>query len=172
MPPSTAQIRLRPLSETDFERVLSWHNDQELYSTLGGQFRHVSPEAERNWLKQRIEARDEVNLAICMGESAEHIGNIYLRNIDWVHSNAELHIFIARPKDRGKGYGSMAVRMLVDHAFKDLGLARVYLHTLARNSAAIASYKKCGFKLEGTLRKHVFKDGAFEDMVVMGICTD
>lgn len=172
MPNSKEKIRLRPLSEEDLDRVLGWHNDPELYSTLGGHFRHVGREAERNWLKRRIEAPDEVNLAICLDDGAEHVGNIYLRNIDWVHRNAELHIFIARPGHRGKGYGSTAVRMLVNHAFNDLGLFRVYLHTLARNSAAIASYKKCGFKVEGRLRMHAFKNGAFEDMIVMGLCRE
>ena len=152
------KVCLRALTLSDLDRVLGWHNNPELYATLGGHYRYVSREAESEWFRRRLEARDEVNLAICRAEGQEHIGNIYLRNIDWVHRNAELHIFLAEEKHRGRGYGSAAVRLLVKYAFEDLGLMRVYLHTLARNSAAIKSYRKCGFNLEGTLKKHAFKN--------------
>jgi len=166
------KVYLRALSEDDLDRVLGWHNDPELYVTLGGHFRHVSRETERNWLRHRVEAPDEVNLAICLLDPAQHIGNIYLRNVNWVHRNAELHIFIARQENRGKGYGSAAIRLIIKHAFEDLGLLRLYLYTLASNSAAISSYQKCGFVVEGRLRQHTFKRGTFEDMIVMGLCRE
>ena len=138
---STAKekVYLRALSEDDLDRVLNWHNDPDLYATLGGHFRHVSREAEKNWIRRRMEASDEVNLAVCLSDPSEHIGNIYLRNINWVDRNAELHAFIGRPEHRGKGYGSTAVRLIVKHAFEDLGLVRIYLYVLASNPPAIKS---------------------------------
>ncbi len=164
------EVFLRPLTQGDLERVLKWHNDPGLYSTLGGHFRYVSREVETEWLRQRLGARDEVNLAICLYEPPEHIGNIYLRSINWVDRNAELHTFIAQAEHRCKGYGSTAVRLITKHAFEDLGLMRIYLQVLANNSAAITAYEKCGFKTEGRLRRHALKAGVFEDMLVMGLC--
>lgn len=165
-------VRLRALAQDDLDRVLKWHNDAELYSTLGGHFRYVSREAETEWLRRRLEARDEVNLAICLSDTAEHIGNIYLRNIDFVDRNAELHAFIGQRENRGKGYGSAAVRLLAKHAFENLGLMRIYLYVLAKNSAAIKTYERCGFVVEGRLRRHVLKAGIFEDVLVMGLCRE
>ena len=166
------KLYLRALTTDDLDQLLGWHNDPELYSSLGGHFRHVSREAEAEWLRRRIEARDEVNLAICVSEPRGHIGNIYLRNINWVDRNAELHTFIGHPEHRGKGYGSTAVRLITKHAFENLGLMRIYLHVLTSNSAAIAAYEKCGFVTEGRLRRHAFKNGLFEDMFVMGLCRE
>jgi RimJ/RimL family protein N-acetyltransferase len=163
-------VYLRPLAQQDLDRVLGWHNDRALYSTLGRQFRYVSRETEVEWLHRRLEARDEVNLAICLAASANHIGNVYLRNINWIDRNCELHIFIGAKEHRGKGYGSMAVQLITKHAFEDLGLMRIYLQVLASNSAAIASYKKCGFETEGRLRRHTLKAGGFEDVLIMGLC--
>ena len=119
-------IYLRALALDDLDRLLTWHNDPALYSTLGGHFRYVSRETEVEWLRRRLEGRDEVNLAICLSEPPEHIGNIYLRNINWLDRNAELHTFIAQQEHRGKGYGSKAVHLITGHAFKDLGLMRIY----------------------------------------------
>jgi diamine N-acetyltransferase len=164
------KVSLRALATGDLERVFDWHNDPELYDSLGGHFRYVSREAEASWLSQRLGARDEVNLAICVNVPPEHIGNIYLRNINWVDRNAELHTFIGDTEHRGKGYGSEAVRLILKHAFENLGLARVYLYVLASNSPAIAAYEKCGFVKEGRLSGHVFKKGSFEDLLVMGLC--
>jgi len=166
------EVYLRALALADLDRVLAWHNDPELYSTLGGHFRYVSREAEAEWFRRRLEARNEANLAICLRDRDEHIGNIYLRNIDFLDRNAELHAFIAKPEHRGKGYGSAAVRLLAKHAFENLGLMRIYLHVLASNSAAIKTYEKCGFVQEGRLRRHVFKAGVFEDVLVMGLCRE
>ena len=166
------QVTLRPLALTDLHRVFKWHNDPELYTTLAGHFRNVKLDTEKEWLFKRIDAKDELNLAICLAGSDEHIGNIYLRNIEWVDRNAELHIFIAAPEHRGKGYGAAAVKQLLKRAFGDLGLVRVYLHVLASNGAAVATYEKCGFVVEGRLRRHVLKKDRFEDVLIMGICRE
>jgi RimJ/RimL family protein N-acetyltransferase len=171
---STAKekLYLRPLCEDDLDRLLGWHNDEELYTTLAGHFRTVSRETEAAWLRCRMEAADELNLAICLFEPPEHIGNIYLRNVSRHDRNAELHIFIARREHRGHGYGEMAVSLITKHAFEDLGLERIYLHVLANNTLAIRAYEKCGFVKEGRLRRHVFKNGGFEDIIVMGVCRE
>jgi len=105
-------------------------------------------------------------------ESHEHIGNIYLREIDWVSRTAKLEVFIGNAENRGRGFGEEAVRQVLEYAFDTLGLRRVYLTVLAFNEAATTLYKKCGFREEGRLRQHVFKQGKYEDLLVMGVLRD
>jgi RimJ/RimL family protein N-acetyltransferase len=64
------------------------------------------------------------------------------------------------------------VSSLLDYAFNKMGLHRIGLHLLSDNYVALKFYKKCGFLLEGTMKKHVFKDGVFKNVVIMGICRD
>ena len=66
---------------------------------------------------------DEVNLAICLKDTSQHIGNIYIRSIDWIGRHAELRIFIGEPGQRSKGYGSATIRLAARHVFEDLGLS-------------------------------------------------
>jgi RimJ/RimL family protein N-acetyltransferase len=168
-------VYLRALELDDLDRTYKWHNDRELYKTIGV-FHPVSRATDQEWLhKKQAYSNDEVNLAICVttnSEHSEHIGNIYLRNIDWIARTAELRIFIGEPDQRSKGYGQAAIRLLIRHAFDDLGLLRVYLFVYDDNKAAIRSYEKCGFVIEGKLRKHFFIAGKFKDCLVMGICAD
>ena len=164
-------VFLRALEPDDLERAHRWHNDAALYGTLGGTFNFVSREAEQEWLRARCRfSREEISLAICLAETREHIGNIYLRGIDWVARHGEVSVFIGDAQHRGKRYGDSAVRQLREHAFRTLGLHRLYLFVVAGNDAAIRLYKRCGFAEEGRLREHVFKDGAFRDVLVMGLC--
>ncbi len=167
---ASQQIVLRALEETDLERTHRWHSDPELYSRLVNPFRFVSKTAELEWLRRKAAySANEVNLAICLRDNGEHIGNIYLREIDWISRRAFLGIFIGGPEHRGNGHGREALRQLLAHAFTDLQLNRVYLEVLADNAPAIKLYEGCGFTLEGRLRQHVFKNGSYKDVLVMGI---
>ena len=84
--------------------------------------------------------------------------------------HGEVHLFLGDRPNRSKGYGSSALRQLVRLAFATLGLQRLYLYVLADNAAAIRTYAKCGFAVEGRLRRQAFKQGRFKDMLVMGLC--
>ena len=63
-------------------------------------------------------------------------------------------------------------RQLVEFAFRDLGLHRVWLQVFATNARALKAYEKAGFAREGRMREGVFVDGRFVDVVAMGILAD
>jgi RimJ/RimL family protein N-acetyltransferase len=160
---------LRAIETADLDRIHRWHNSPELYETLGGVFRFVGREQVEEWLRLRLAATNEVNLAICRIDDSAHIGNVYLRNIDWISRNAEFHIFLGEPAQRRQGVGSAATKKMLSYAFDILGLRRIYLYVLEENEAAIHVYKKCGFRVEGNLRDHVYKGGRFQTLLLMGI---
>jgi L-phenylalanine/L-methionine N-acetyltransferase len=68
---------------------------------------------------------------------------------------------------QGKGVGTAMMRAIIDLADKWLNLSRIELNVFTDNDAAIALYRKFGFEIEGTLRKHAFRDGEFIDSFVM-----
>jgi len=164
-------VFLRALDEQDLEQTYQWHNDPELYHRLGGTIHFVSRMTEKEWLARKtVFSNQEIMLAICLREDGSHIGNIYLRNLDWVARNGELQIFLGNGAERGKGHGYQAMQLLIKHAFLDLGLIRIYLFVLEDNPAAIQLYRRCGFQLEGKLRQHTFNNGVFKDYLLMGLC--
>ncbi len=167
-------IYLRALEEGDLERTHKWHNDACVFELVAGVFRFVSRQAELEWLKRRISfSNTEINLAICLTSTGDHIGNIYIREIDWIARHGELTgIILGEPECRGKGYGSIALNLLLAHAFNGLGLLRVYGMARADHLASIRMMEKCGFVMEGKLRKHAFSQGEFHDLVMMGVTAD
>jgi diamine N-acetyltransferase len=168
-----ADVYLRALEPADVERTWKWHNDPGLYEMLVSPFRYVSRAAEEEWIRRKAAySQTEVQLAICLREGDRHIGNIHLTDIDWVVRHAGVGIFIGEEEHWSKGYGQQALRLILRHAFNDLGLHRVHLVVLDGNDRAIRAYEKCGFVVEGRLRQHAFKQGKFRDLILMGICVD
>jgi RimJ/RimL family protein N-acetyltransferase len=58
---------------------------------------------------------------------------------------------------------------LLDFAFSQMNLHRVYLRVFEDNQRALHCYEKCGFKPEGRLREAHFANGKYKDELVMGI---
>ena len=85
----------------------------------------------------------------------KHIGNCCYYNIDWLRKEAEVGILIGDAAYWDAGYGTDAVKALVDYVFKEKGLKKVYLHTLVWNTRAQKCFNKCGF----VERKRVVKSG-------------
>jgi RimJ/RimL family protein N-acetyltransferase len=78
-------------------------------------------------------------------DEGRHIGNIMYYNIDALRQEAELGVTIGETEFWGQGYGTEAVRLLVEHLLGHLGFRRVYLKTLDWNERAQRAFQKAGF---------------------------
>jgi RimJ/RimL family protein N-acetyltransferase len=67
------------------------------------------------------------------------------------------------PSERGKGYCSEAVKIMVDYLFLSKDVVRIQAHTDVRNVASQKVLEKVGFKREGILRKSAFVRGEWGD---------
>lgn len=114
----------------------------------------------------RIAAGDTVEFVVDVDGAA--VGTVTLFGFDALARHAEAGISLL-PEARGRGVGTAALRQLVEFGFVRRNLRRVHLQAIASNAAALRSYEKAGFVVEGRLREHAWVRGAYEDMVLMGI---
>jgi RimJ/RimL family protein N-acetyltransferase len=96
------------------------------------------------------------------------VGTASLFGFDSFARHAEAGITLL-PEARGRGVGTEAIRQLVEFGFVRRNLRRIHLQAIASNTAALRSYEKAGFVVEGRLREHAWVRGAYEDIVLMGI---
>ncbi|WP_394617465.1 GNAT family N-acetyltransferase [Lentzea sp. JNUCC 0626] len=99
-------------------------------------------------------------------EDGKFLGEVVL-TIDPPNRSAGLRIVLW--DGFGKGYGTIALQHVLDHAFTERGLHRVDLEVYDFNERAIHVYKKLGFREEGRLRDALLWDGVFHDAIVMSI---
>ena len=152
-------------SEEEIARRYRWSLDQELQywsgsipsaSTLA-QFRNDIV-ATTHQLDPR---RDQFAI---LDECGVLIGMISYYNWTPERGTAELGIYIGERQLWDQGYGTEAVRTLLDHLFQTTSLRAMYLNTYATNERARASYQKVGFETMGTARKYSTRIGYYVDV--------
>lgn len=77
--------------------------------------------------------------------AGQHIGNVMYYNVDTLRQEAELGITIGDRRYWGQGCGTEAMQLFVEYLFRQLGLQRVHLKTLAWNGRAQRCFEKAGF---------------------------
>jgi len=161
-------VRLRMPTLDDLPFSLRFANDEDLRGWLRF-YKPTSEEDERAWLEALPHGADLVWLMERRdGAASSPLGFISLIDHHPVHAHAELGLGILGADARGRGHGGEAIRLVLTHAFRAMGLQRVHLHVFADNPA-LRLYERLGFRVEGTLRRHAFKRGAWRDQVMMGL---
>jgi RimJ/RimL family protein N-acetyltransferase len=125
-------------------------------------------------IKEQIEKRDQDNFksfrfSIRTLADDKLIGDVGLWVSSWTHIDAWLGISIGDRDYWGRGYGTDAMRLIVQYGFIELNLRRITLGLHAYNERAFKSYEKVGFKLEGRMRGEGLRDGVRFDGLYMGI---
>lgn len=162
------KVNIRSIRMEDTPLIVQWRNNPEVRSQFVFQ-KTFTPEIHENWMKTKVAAGEVHQFIIETTESGQPIGSVYLRDVDLVNRSAEYGIFIGSVDSMGKGYGTEAAKLLLDYAFQDLKLHRVFLRVFADNQRAINSYLKVGFQQEGVAKDMIFQNGKFRSMVFMAI---
>ena len=97
------------------------------------------------------------------------VGTCAFSQLDGENGSALYHITIGESDAWGKGYGTEATQMMLDHAFGTLGLHRIALYVFEFNERAIRAYQRCGFVVEGRSRESIWRDGRWWDEMAMSV---
>lgn len=164
------RVYLAPMIMENLEKYTEWMNDFETTDYIGRSAGVTTLESERKWLERNVE--NEGMFCIVEKESDKLIGNIGLKNINHLHRTATLGIFIGDKECRNKGYGTDAIKLLLDYGFNYLNLKNIKLDVFEFNERAKACYEKCGFKEYGRRRKCYFLNGKYYDRIEMDILAE
>ena len=85
---------------------------------------------------------------------------------------SEIGITIGDKKYWGRGFGREAIELLIEHGFVQRNLRKVWLRVHAEKKRAQRAYLTCGFGEEGRLRQHVWSNGRYDDLIIMGLVAD
>jgi len=158
------KIRLRTVEPADVPTLHRWINTSPAREWLITRW-PFSEAAEQDWAA-RASIDPQHRAFVIQTSGGVDIGVVGLMGEG---SRATLGIAIHDDRYWNGGYGTEAVELLVDGAFRVLPLERIELKVYPDNQRAIRCYVKAGFKREGVLRSHEFHEGGFADVLVMSI---
>ena len=159
-------IDLLPIRGEDARTMFEAGFDRELNRQTGIHKRH-SLSAVQAHCRRVGAAVDRYDFGIWVRGAL--VGEVVLSDVSPENRSAALRIAIWRRGSRDKGFGTAALRLVLDFAFVRLSLNRVELEVYASNPRARRVYEKLGFVAEGVRRQALWWDNEPVDAIVMAL---
>ena len=162
-------VKLVPLAASHLSHVMTWVNDREVMQYFANRQTAISEADERRYVEGIVASTtDRVFSVFEDGGTGEYVGQCSINQIYWPARNGRLFV-VMRREAQGRGLGPAAVRALLDIAFGELALRKVWLIARKDNRAAQAMYLRLGFDFEGVLRDEYCVGERYFDMVRMAV---
>ena len=158
-------VFLREITESDVPGRFERASDPES-AALAGDPVPKSIEMGFPWLhrhRERFRQQTSIRWAIVPKGFTKSIGTIGLTITFKEECIAELGLVIGRAY-WGKGIGTSAANLVIDYAFKILGLLEIQAEVLQYNTASMRLLEKVGFHLMGTIPGDPRSETASEDL--------
>ena len=158
---------LRPLLKTDIRlEYLAWLNNPNL-TKYSSHFRSwPTTEKDIECFFSNLKTSNSVVFALCCKDTGLHFGNASIDDIDWINRNAHFNIMIGVEKFRVLHYLDV-MDVLTKYSFNTLNLNKLCGGTEIPNLPEL--HVRMGWKIEGVLKNHNFRDGEFVDVVRVAI---
>jgi [ribosomal protein S5]-alanine N-acetyltransferase len=162
------EILLRPLEMSDKFELAITANNPNIAKNLRDAFPNPYTLADAEFFIENI-ANNSANHIFGIFYEGKYCGNIGIHpGSDVYCKTAELGYFLGE-KYWGKGITTRAVKLIADFTFNQLDIVRIYAGIFEYNPASMKVLEKNGFKLEGILRKSVFKNNQYYDEYRYGL---
>jgi RimJ/RimL family protein N-acetyltransferase len=171
LPLTGGSLSLTALSDGDIGDLLPFFQDVSvLRYYLPTTVRPLNEHQLRQLLKEWQDG--ESYFVFVIRKDNQAVGLVNIDGLDYPNSHAEVGIAITDRLQRGQGLAREALELLLDFAFGELNLNRIWCRVISGNEPSIRLFTQSGFRQEGILRRHVRRSGAFRDMLVFGLLRD
>lgn len=162
------RIYLCAVEEKNIEQLRIWRNSEDLRKYFR-EYREIDTAMQKKWYYERVSGSiTQVDFEIHIKDTGKLIGHCGLYYIHPIYRSGELTIYVGDFTERNKGYGTNALKTLLQYGFDQLNLNRISAEVYTNNNA-VRVYQKVGFIGEGVLRQSVFKDGKYLDSIMLSM---
>ena len=165
------RVCLRALRRGDLVHLRKWLEDAEIRGLIGEVSSMNKEDSERFLEKVRGDAQ-RAWFMVVVKEDNRVIGEAGLLRMDRAWRTTDISVIVWEREEWDKGYGTEAVLLLLDHAFRHLGFHRAAVGVVGFNGRVLRFWEKVGFRKEGVQRDGYYYDGKYHDFVLMSILDD
>ena len=161
-------MKVRKIADCHLEERCRWLNNPAVYQHMNMLY-PITIEETRKWHERIVTNNTRIDLVF--EDKDRIVAMTGLTGLDLANGLVEFYIMV-NPDLQGKGYGLKATKFTLNYAFLNYNIHKIYLYTNSFNERANNLYLKLGFQLEGTLRKHKFKNGKMIDRCIYGLLVE
>lgn len=171
------RIYLKPITLEDGAYIVKWRSSPSVVNhcfdkspvTLESNEAFFKANIETGKYKQFIVERVEEQY----GVASYAIATVYLKDMDSVNHRCELCIFTSDDEEWNSESQTIAIKMLLEKAFNEYGMHKVYTYVFSANKDEINLMKKAGLFKEAVLEKEAVNiAGEYVDVYRMAIIQD
>lgn len=167
-------VCLAPIDyEKDAEIESRWTHDLDFLRRMGARpGRPLSVAQVKKGYEQiekDMEKKSVYHFTIRLREDDRLAGFVQLHWIEWSHGSAHVKIGIGDPQDRGHGYGTQAMQLLLNLAFNELNFHRLNASVVEDNPQGLRFLLKLGFVEEVRRRQALLRQGRRLDIIHLGL---
>lgn len=168
------KIYLRPINENDGKLIVKWRNAPNVSnhcfnrakiteeSNLEFYKENVLTGRYKQYIVERVDER--------YGVFSYPIATVYLKDMDKINHRCELCIFTSDDEEWNTDSQSIAIRMLLDKAFSEFGMHKIYSYVFSNFQDELELLKRSGFKEEAVLKAEALAyDGTYGDAYRMAV---
>lgn len=167
-------IFLRPIEKSDTSLILNWRNSEKVLSHCLSKT-PITEESHNKFYKEYIETGKYKQFIVeCLepstGVAAYPIATVYLKDMDMVNKRCELCVFTSNDSEWVEESQSKAVSMLIEKAFNEYGMHKVYTYAFYKFNEEVELLKSAGFSIETILKEEaVNESGGYDDIVRLSV---
>jgi len=154
-------VNLRVIEKEDLPLLADWSNNPAYL----GEYIWLPQQSRTEWAKKYDDLTPDTKWFFIEKKDGTKIGTMF----HWPIGNLLEIGCVLIPTERGKGYCTEAVKIVLDYLFLSKNIVRIQAHTDARNMTSQKVLQNVGFKKEGTIRKSVFARGEWKDRCLYSI---
>ena len=162
-------IDLLPLNSDHVELYSKWENNPKVRKYARTEIPITVDESKKYLEQGKSKIRTRIMFEIWHKKDEKPIGFCEFDDIFWSYRIAHIGYLIGEVEYWGKGIGTELVKLLLEYGFKELNLHKITVDVVVPNLSSIRCIEKNGFRLEGTLKKEMYIDGKYYDVLKYGL---
>lgn len=162
-------LTLRSLEAADSERLFRWRNRPEVARFMLTDHQIPRVEHERWFASALADPDRRFWIMVC---DRVDVGLASIERIDWKARSCSWALYVAEPTDRGKRVGAAAEYRVLEYAFAELGVDRVYCTVLSLNGPMLRLQARFGLAEESREHAAFVRDGEAVDIIRLVMSRD
>lgn len=169
-------VALRAINKNDVfdSNWYGWFNDEETTKNLQKHYYPNTVEKQLAFYETLIKDNSKIQLMVIEKDNPDMvIGTASIQKIDFINSNADISLVVGEEEARDLKRAEEVMYLMIRHAFNTLNLHKVtvgYIDNL--KFWGMFLMKRFGFEQEGELKEHMYKDGVYHNVILLGLTKD
>lgn len=162
------RLYLRPITEDDGAFIVKWRNSEKVRKHCMTKAQ-ITEESNKKFFKEYVLTGKYKQYMVERIEEETGlvtypIATVYLKDFDNENKRCELCVFTSSDVEWEFEGQVMAVKLLLEKAFNEFGIHKVYSYVIHNVSEGVEMLKSAGFTIEAVLKSEAVIDGNYTDV--------